>query len=77
VSFAYKNREYLSEYIFGENQHIDWISDDEFVLTVDLRGEHSIMQFVLQLGSDCVVIEPQELKNRVFQEVVKGCQGVF
>jgi predicted DNA-binding transcriptional regulator YafY len=66
--FRIKNREYLSEYVFGENQHIDWISDDEFVLSVDLRGEHSIMQFVLQLGSDCEVIEPQVLKNKVFQE---------
>jgi predicted DNA-binding transcriptional regulator YafY len=66
--FRIKNREYLSEYVFGENQYIDWISDDEFVLSVDLRGEHSIMQFVLQLGSDCEVIEPQELKNKVFQE---------
>jgi predicted DNA-binding transcriptional regulator YafY len=66
-----KNREYLSEYIFGENQKIDWISDDEYVLTVDLRGEHSIMQFVLQLGSDCVVIEPEELRMRVVAEVEK------
>jgi predicted DNA-binding transcriptional regulator YafY len=69
--FHIKNREYLSEYVFGENQQIDWISDDEYVLSVELRGEHSIMQFVLQLGSDCEVIEPQELKNKVFQECKK------
>jgi predicted DNA-binding transcriptional regulator YafY len=66
-----KNREYLSEYVFGENQKIDWISDDEYVLIVDLRGEHSIMQFILQLGSDCKVIEPEELKMKVFSEIAK------
>ncbi|PKM63750.1 MAG: hypothetical protein CVU96_06325 [Firmicutes bacterium HGW-Firmicutes-20] len=69
--FHIKNREYLSEYVFGENQKIDWISDDEYVLTVDLRGQHSIMQFVLQLGSDCKVIEPEELRLKVLAEVEK------
>lgn len=65
-----KNREYLTEYVFGEHQKIDWISDEAFVLTVDLRGEHSIMQFILQLGSDCVVIEPEDLRTKVYQECV-------
>jgi predicted DNA-binding transcriptional regulator YafY len=69
--FRIKNREYLTEYVFGENQEIDWISDEAFILSVDLRGEHSIMQFILQLGSDCEVIEPKELKVRVHQEIIK------
>ena len=69
--FHIKNREYLSEYIFGENQKIDWISDDEYMLSVDLRGEHSIMQFILQLGSDCEVIEPEDLRNKVLQQIIR------
>lgn len=69
--FYIKNREYLTEYVFGEHQKIDWISEEAFVLTVDLRGEYSIMQFVLQLGSDCEVIEPKELKDKVTQEILK------
>ena len=40
-------------------------------MTVDLRGEYSIMQFVLQLGSDCEVIEPKELKTKVHQEILR------
>lgn len=69
--FRIKNREYLSEYVFGENQKIEWISDDEYMLSVNLRGEYSIMQFVLQLGSDCEVVEPEDLRNKVFQEINK------
>lgn len=69
--FYIKNREYLTEYVFGEHQKIDWISEEAFVLTVDLRGEYSIMQFILQLGSDCEVIEPKELKSKVHQEILK------
>lgn len=69
--FHIKNREYLTEYVFGENQKVDWISDEAFILSVDLRGEHSIMQFILQLGSDCEVIEPKELKGKVHQEIIR------
>lgn len=68
--FLINNREYLSEYVFGENQLIEWISDETFVLSVDLRGEYSIMQFILQLGSDCEVIEPEGLRHKVFQEII-------
>ncbi len=69
--FRIKNREYLTEYIFGENQRIDWINDDEFILYVDLRGESSIMQFVLQLGSDCEVLQPTGLKEKLIDEIRK------
>jgi predicted DNA-binding transcriptional regulator YafY len=69
--FHIKNREYLMEYVFGEHQKIDWISEEAFILTVDLRGEYSIMQFILQLGSDCEVIEPKELKAKVHSEIIR------
>ncbi len=69
--FRIRNREYLTEYVFGENQQIDWIGDDEFILSVDLRGDFSIMQFVLQLGSDCEVLEPEALRNKIGDEIEK------
>lgn len=69
--FRIRNREYLTEYVFGENQQIEWISDDEFILSADLRGDYSIMQFVLQLGSDCEVLEPEALRNKIGDEIQK------
>ena len=69
--FRIRNREYLTEYVFGENQRIEWINDDEFILRVDLRGDYSIMQFILQLGSDCEVLEPELLRKKIGDEISK------
>lgn len=54
-------RDYLSEYLWGEEQEIEWIDDHQFLLTVMFPNENAVKDFVLQNGSSIKLIEPLDL----------------
>lgn len=56
-----QNRDYLSEYIWGENQEIEWIDDHTFKMSVIFPNENAAKDFILQNGSGLTLIGPREL----------------
>jgi predicted DNA-binding transcriptional regulator YafY len=56
-----KNLDYLSEYIWGKNQKISWISNHEFILEVEFRNAIALKDFALRGGSNIKVMEPKWL----------------
>lgn len=71
VRLLIRKRYYLSEYLYGEDQIITPIDDDTVLFEVTMQGDISIKQFVLNLGADCEVLEPQWLKDEILQEAEK------
>lgn len=55
------NRDYLSEYLWGENQVIEWIDNHKFSLSVVFSNENAAKDFILQNGSSIEIIEPPHL----------------
>ncbi|MPM86808.1 hypothetical protein SDC9_133900 [bioreactor metagenome] len=68
VVLKIKNRFYISEYLYGENQTITSLDDETVILSVVMQGEISIKQLVMSLGSDCEVLKPEWLKAAIIEE---------
>lgn len=66
-----KGRYYISEYIYGENQKISAVDDDTMLFEADFPNEMSMKSFVLDLGSDCTVLEPEWLRDYLKEESSK------
>lgn len=64
-------RYYVSESIYGEQQDITYIDDDTIILSVIMQGDIAIKQFVMSLGSDCEVLQPAWLKQKIIDESEK------
>lgn len=62
------NFDYLSEYIWGNNQSIQWIDDYTYILKVDFPNELSAKEFILKAGSHLEVIKPKTLRNWIQEE---------
>lgn len=56
-----ENADYVSEYIWGENQTIDWIAPHKFILEVEFQNEKAVQDFILQQGSNLHILEPVEM----------------
>lgn len=56
-----ENADYVSEYIWGENQTIDWIAPHKFILEVEFQNEKAVQDFILQQGSKLKILEPTEM----------------
>lgn len=62
-----KNLDYISEYIWGKNQEINWIDDSSFELSVEFPNELALKDFILRAGPNVIVIEPQSMKDFVIK----------
>ena len=62
---------YIKEYVYGLNQVITQIDSDTTILECDMHYRYNTIKFILGLGKDCEVIEPQWLKKEIRDIVVK------
>lgn len=65
------NRDYISEYIWGENQRIEWKDDHTFELSLTFPNEHAAKDFVLQNGASLKILEPESMIAWHKEELLK------
>ncbi|MDD3924209.1 MAG: WYL domain-containing protein [Erysipelotrichaceae bacterium] len=70
VVLKIKNRYYVSEYVYGEEQKIVELDDDTILLSVVMQNELTIKQLVNSLGADCEVIKPNWLKKAILDQSI-------
>ena len=70
VKLKIKNYRFdLKEFEYGENQEIYDYDDQHYIIEVDMYGRSIIVNFVLSLGSDCELLSPQSLKEKIVDEL--------
>ncbi len=55
----------MNERIYGKNQHIEEIDNKNLIFDCDMQNKDMILSFVLSLGKNCKVLEPDWLKDNV------------
>ncbi len=63
-----ESADYISEYIWGNDQQIQWVSDHQFMLDVEFQNIHSAQDFVLRNGKNIKVLQPQSLIDWLIKE---------
>lgn len=61
----------VKEYIYGKNQQVTAVDRDTTILECDMEYRYNTVQFVLGLGVDCEIVEPDWLKNEVLEIVTR------
>lgn len=61
----------ISEKIWVSNQKITWNEDKSIIFEAVMQGKTEIKSWILSMGSSVKVIEPQELKDIVKDEIKK------
>ena len=56
---------YVKEYLYGKNQIVTPISKNKTILECDMQYKYNTIQFVLGFGKDCIVLEPEWLRNEI------------
>jgi len=56
---------YIEERIYGKNQKIEIIDDNSLILSVSMQNKNMIKSFILSLGANCEVLEPEWLKDEI------------
>ena len=64
-----ENADYVSEYIWGENQNIEWVGPHKFILNVEFQNEKAAHDFILQQGSKLEILGPVELIDWLKKEL--------
>ncbi|AMC94270.1 hypothetical protein AOC36_09850 [Erysipelothrix larvae] len=68
------SRDYFSEYIWGDDQRIEWLDDKQYVLEVTFPNKFVAKSFILEGGSSMAVIEPESLVSWIKEEAQKIIQ---
>ncbi|MEA5017550.1 MAG: WYL domain-containing protein [Erysipelotrichaceae bacterium] len=71
ITVKIKGRYYVSEYLYGDGQTIEYLDDNTMILSVVMNTKLMMKQFVMSLGSDCEVIAPDWLKQFIIDECKK------
>lgn len=71
ASILIRDMDYISEYIWGEDQTIEWIDDSVFRLKVTFPNIKALQQFVFRGGSSMYVESPAQVKEWVKEEALK------
>lgn len=74
VSLIVKDRDYLSEYIWGKNQTITWIDSHKFRLEVEFANDEAARTFILRGGSNIYIEAPESLRNWACEEYLHAFQ---
>jgi len=61
----------VSEKLWVENQKISWNEDESIIFEAEMQGKTEIISWILSMGSKVTIIEPEELKNEIKEEVMK------
>lgn len=68
----YKPMSYIvSEKIWVENQKITWNDDESIIFESVMSGKTEIVSWILGMGSSVRVLEPEELKTTIKEEINK------
>jgi predicted DNA-binding transcriptional regulator YafY len=65
------NFDYLSEYIWGRDQIIEWLDDTIYTLEADFPSKLLAQEFILKGGSHIEVISPDEMRTWIIGESTK------
>lgn len=68
IHVSISNRDYFSEYIWGEAQNIEWVDDTTYELQVTFPNELVAKAFVLEGGACMKVLEPKSLQTWIVDE---------
>lgn len=63
--------DFISEYIWGKHQSIEWFDDGSFKLCVEFQNEHAAKDFILKHGSKIQVLQPTEMIEWLKEELEK------
>jgi len=63
---------YIGEKIWHESQQTKKISDESLEMTFQVAGLDEIKQWIMSLGPEAYVIEPEKLKNMVKADLKKA-----
>ena len=66
---------YVKEYIYGKNQTVTPVNKNKTILECDIQYKYNTIQLVLGFGRDCVILEPQWLRDEICsiaKDMVKG-----
>lgn len=66
-----RNMDYISEYIWGDKQSIEWIDDHSFYLQVIFPNELAFKKFILSGGSNITIIKPESQRLWIKEEANK------
>ena len=61
----------MNERIYGKNQKIEEIDNKNIIFDCDMQNKDMILSFVLSLGKNCKVLEPDWLKENVKEALWK------
>ena len=66
-----KDFPYYTEYIWGDNQVIDWIDESTYTLSVTFGNEFDAREFVLIGGKNVEILEPVSFRDKYVEEIVQ------
>lgn len=69
VKLKIKNSSFIDEVIIGKCPRIEYIDSTTIILETELEGEYITKGFILSLGSKCEVLEPEDLKMEIMDEL--------
>ncbi len=59
-----------------KQMEIDWIASDEALVTATISGEQEIINWVLSMGTNAELLEPEWLRERV-RQILSGALGFY
>ena len=71
LHFSHKTAIYIRERIIADNQIIEELDDGSIILKFHACGREEIKSWILGFGSEAAVLEPEDLKNEIRNEVNK------
>lgn len=61
--------DFLAEYVYGDNQQIDWLDDHQFIISLTFNSKVRCLDFVRKASYHCRIIEPQWLIESYCEEL--------
>ena len=61
------NMDYLSEYIWGKEQTIEWLDDHKFIMNVVFPNKPALLDFALRGGHNIKVLSPAWLVSHIVE----------
>lgn len=71
LHIKYPMSQIISEKIWVENQEISFQSDKSIIFKAIMQGKNEIVTWILSMGSNARVLEPESIKNKIEDEIKK------
>lgn len=71
LKFTGKYAMIVQDYLYGKEQSVECIDADTTILTLKMQYRDNIVSFVLSHGDRCEVLEPEWLKEEVYEQCRK------